>query len=374
MKSYTINKLFWCFSLTSLLLSACTKEIATCDTPGKGEQAKEISIHISALPKEQSSSRATDALGVEAIKRYDVFIFDAATGVLDVHRGVSCATPLTEITEHILISETYRTDKNVFVVVNYDGWTSKTEEEIKQDVTIASIEAVTLTATQNYTGTTAAMTAFAGYKKSATENEPFVMSVSKKDYNFLTDGDILNLELKRTYAKAVLKIKGDGVTAANTDWLDLKYIKIYSVNNIPSVARLISTTSVGYSPAVTSYVFSAGSEYKNTSFTGVDLVAGYDFDTFSDGTMCLRLFPHAPTTHATSLEVEFAIGAKGTSAITKVFRRTIFIGNKADNYSIDPNTAHIITLYYGMTNSGVSVTSQVVPWNYTAFDTEVFPQ
>lgn len=369
-KNIKNNLLTACCLIVSLFTSCISNEEGV-------ECPRNIAIHVSVDGKDVMT-RASDLLDIEKIKSYDIFIYDSSsdTDAPVKHIGKSNLQGQEQFTEEFLAGTDYLTAKDVYVVVNYD-WNGKTPEEIEV-LTKTELEAIQLDCKQNFTGTDAAhMTEFGGYKNTGTsEYEPFVMSRRVTGHDFRTT-PTLNMELKRTYAKVVLQILSSLPEGEdNTAWKSLKSVSVNRVNNVATQTRLFKETGSGYTPTAQSFEWLAGKEYEKT-LNDVDVsTTGYVFDTFPEDNLRLRIFPHAPADAGarTSLGLGFKVGPAGSETVTKEFHRNIEIGDKDNGYRIDPNTAYVITVRYGKTDSSVSVTYEVVPWYLIYFDDEVTPQ
>lgn len=359
------NNLFSTMCLVMLFLTSCVNDHddGTC-TPAK------IAVHVSVQEK-YTQNRASDLLAIEKIKRYDIFIYDSSTGNLIDYKGKYTPIDSNDFSEDFLAGSDYLTTKDVYVVVNYDGWNGYTEEQMK-GIAKVDLEAMEMACIQNYTGELNAMTGFTGYEN-ASGNESFVMSACVKRHNFQTT-PTLNMNLKRAYAKVILKVMSSLPEGEdNTDWISLKSVSIKRISNVAKETRMFLETGDGYKPEKANYVWN--DEYEKSG-DDADLRTGYEFDTFQETTIKLRIFPHTPTgeSERTSIGFGFKVGPAGKDIITKDFFRTIEIGSADTGYRIDPNYAYIVTIRYGKTDSSVSVDCQVTPWNYIYFDEEVTPQ
>lgn len=353
--------------LAPLLFASClSEETLECD------KDQEITIRVSVKDKDVQS-RASDVIAIEKISRYDIFIYNTSDGQLVDYFSEGALSLTDGFTKQFPSTIDYRTSKDVFVVVNYDGWNGNTSDEMRA-ISRENLKALQMTCTQNYEGPSSAMTSFGGYRKAGgSENEPFVMSVSQENFNFSAAGMKLDLSLKRTYAKIVLKIIAslpDGED--NTDWLSLKSLSVKRVGGIPVKARIFPNDS--FVPTRESYVWSNDHVYSKAG-NDADLKVGYEFDTFSEDNLRLRIFPHTPKNEGerTSIGIGFTVGPKGSSLITKKFFREIYVGAQ-DTYQITPNSAYLITVRYGKTDNSLSIMTEVVPWYITDFEDDVYPQ
>lgn len=344
MKQNKLNLKYSCISLLVLILSACSNEAEV--VPSSPEQYR---INVSVRSGEQHTRAASDLIEQEKIKRYDIFIYDKDGNNVIKYLSETNTTGLEKISTSFESTSDFTTDKDVFVVVNNFTWKDKSDTEMKA-MTKTELIATEINCNQNIEGTPAAMTDFKGYKKSASENEPFVMSVSRTGYNFSTAGNAkLELTLIRSYAKVILKFKTNlGKEEEDKDWIELKTIRLRAINHVPKVTRLFNDTGSGYIPELESYIFKEGEEYALTSINA-DLTKGiYGFDSFASNTLALRLFSQDPATDinnkSTSLLLDFEVGAVGSASITNTFKRLIKIGDETKGYRIDPNYAYIITI------------------------------
>ena len=372
MKRNILNKTYWFAALIVLLLAACINE-----SESSGTCPKSYNIRVS-VRSGNELTRASDLIAEEKIKRYDIFIYEpGTTGTLVKYFGETSLADVETVSVNFESNSDFTTDKDIYVVVNNADWDSKDEGYMKS-ISKADLQAYVLVCQQNMTEVGGLLTDFGGYKKSATENEPFVMSSSKTNYNFSTDAShaTLNMELKRTYAKVILKFKTDLTEANDAAWIDFKTIRVRAINNIPSTARLFSESGTGYTPTRKSYVYEDGSEYELSSINA-DLTKGaYTFDAFASDRLALRLFPHDPSgiaDAATSLLIDFEVGGVGDVNITRTFKRLIQIGDVANDYRVDPNYAYIITIVYGKTTNSIAVSCKVVPWNLISVEEDVDP-
>lgn len=373
MKQNKLNLKYSCISLLVLILSACSNEAEV--VPSSPEQYR---INVSVRSGEQHTRAASDLIEQEKIKRYDIFIYDKDGNNVKKYLSETNTTGLEKISTSFESTSDFTTDKDVFVVVNNFTWKDKSDTEMKA-MTKTELIATEINCNQNIEGTPAAMTDFKGYKKSASENEPFVMSVSRTGYNFSTAGNAkLELTLIRSYAKVILKFKTNlGKEEEDKDWIELKTIRLRAINHVPKVTRLFNDTGSGYIPELESYIFKEGEEYALTSINA-DLTKGiYGFDSFASNTLALRLFSQDPATDinnkSTSLLLDFEVGAVGSASITNTFKRLIKIGDETKGYRIDPNYAYIITISYGKTTNSITTNCQVVPWNLLYWEQEVEP-
>ena len=356
--------------LLFLSFISCTNE------SGVHEGNRNISIQVTIKEKDIQSKAATDVLGVEKIKRYDIFIYNSAKGSLTAYKGKTEND--TEISESFTEtfpaqSEEYDTTEDVYIVVNNEEWNGKTEEEMKQ-ITRNEIEAIALSCTQHYTGTADALTDFSGYKKDATGNEPFVMSVYKKGHDFRANST-LSLQLKRTYAKVILTfVSALPDEASNANWQCLKSITVKKIANVPEGTALFPDLKTGYTPTLATYTWDASSEY-NKDGSDTDLISGYAFDTFERENLALRIFPHTPTSEAnrTGLDLSFCVGAAGKNEITKKFNCYVEIGTAEEGYRIDANSAYVVTIRYGKTDVSITTHTDAVPWYVVGIEEKVYP-
>lgn len=369
MKKIFLYNTFPAVCLLFLSLISCTNE------SGIDESNRDISIQVTIKEKDVQSKAATDVPDVEKIKRYDIFIYDSAKGSLTAYKGKTenDAEISNSFTETFPAqSEDYETTEDVYIVVNNEEWNGKTEEEMKL-ITRNEIEAITLSCTQNYMGTADALTDFSGYKKDATGNEPFVMSVYKKGHDFRANST-LSLQLKRTYAKVILTfVSMLPDEAANANWQCLKSITVKKIANIPTETALFPDLNTD-TPTLETYTWDAGSEY-NKDGSDADLISGYAFDTFERENLALRVFPHTPASEAdrTWLDLSFSVGAAGKPEITKEFNCHVEIGTAAEGYRIDPNSAYVVTIRYGKSDASITTNTDAVPWYVVGIDNPVYP-
>lgn len=370
MKRNRIKQLITMCLAPLLFVSCLSEETLEC------EKEQEITIRVSVKDKDVQT-RGSDLIAVETIKRYDIFIYNSSGGQLIDYFGAEELSLSDGFTENFPSTIDYQTPKDVFVVVNYDGWNDYTPDQMKA-ISRDNLKALEMACTQNYKGPSSAMTSFSGYQKEKTGdvtiNEPFVMSVSKTDFNFSSaPGMKLDLSLERTYAKIILKIVADLPDGEdNTDWLSLKTLSVKHVSGMPVKARMFP--GAAFVPDRESYAWNTNHIYTKPG-NDADLKAGYVFDTFLEANLKLRMFPHTPTqkTERTSIGLGFSVGPKGNDKITKEFYRDIEVGEK-DTYEIKANSAYIITVHYGKTNSSMHITTDVVPWYIVHFEDEVYPE
>ncbi len=364
------NKVYLITVLIILLLASCINE---SDTSNGCPQSYSIRISVRS---DNNQTRASDLIPEEKIKRYDIFIYESATGRLIQYFGKSGLTGEDRVKVKFEGNPDFTTDKDIFAVVNNADWETKTDAEMK-DITKADLLAYELACKQNVTDAGGEVTDFAGYKKSATENEPFVMSASRTGYNFSTDAShaTLSMELKRTYAKVILRFKTDLTQATDADWIDLKTIRVRAINNVPNTAKLYCESGTGCTFTCQNYVFKDGDEYELSSINADLTQEDYTLDTFASDRLALRLFPHDPVNvdARTSLLIDFEVGGVGDTHITRTFKGLIPIGDKDNGYQIDPNYAYIITIAYGKTTNSITATCKVVPWNLISVEEEVDP-
>lgn len=355
--------------MAPLLFASClSDETAVC------EKEQEITIRVS-VKDEDVQTRASDVIPVEKIERYDIFIYNSSDGQL-INYFSETGLSQDQFTKQFPSTIDYQTPKDVFVVVNNEDWNSKTPKDMKA-ISRDDLKALEMTCLQNYKGTASAMTSFGGYQKpGGAGNEPFVMSVSKENFNFSTaTGMKLDLSLKRTYAKIILKIIASLPTEEdNTDWLSLKSLSVKHVSGIPKSARVFP--GAPFAPAKENYQWSNDHIYSIPG-NDADLKGGYVFDTFLEGNLKLRIFPHTPASKdaRTSIGVGFSVGPKGKDRITKEFFREIEVGldDKDNAYQIKPNSSYVITISYGKTSASLSIKVEAVPWYLVNWDYEVRP-
>jgi hypothetical protein len=378
MKRNILNKTYWIAALVTLLFAACSNET---ETPGV-DIPKTCSIRISVRSGNELTRAFTSGLiEQEKIKRYDIFIYEPGdAGELVKYIGKTDTTGQDEISEDFESSTDFTTPKDIYVVVNNAAWDSNDETAMKA-IAKSSLKNTVLTCKQhaNYNATNDSITAFNGYKKDATANEPFVMSTFVTNYNFSSAGQsTLNLVLKRTYAKALLTFKTSLDATEDADWIELKKISVSQIRNIPETTKLFMEDGNEYKPQRNSYNYVKGGEY-NLANIGANLSGGntYPFDAFAADRLALRLFPHDPSgdinNEATCLFVDFAVGPISNNVITKRFQRRINIGDAANNYQIDPNYAYIITISYGKTTNSIMTNCRIIPWNLLYAESEVEP-
>lgn len=375
MKQNKLN-LKGCVALLTLVLSACSSESEIPETPQPGPERYTINVSVHSGEQHTRAAAASDLIEEEKIKRYDIFIYNKnGEDVIKYLSGTSL-TGLSEISTSFESTSDFTSDKDVFVVVNNSAWDGN-DNATMEAITQTQLKALEISCNQNISGTPAAMTGFTGYKKNDSENEPFVMSASRTGYNFSSTGmSKLTLELKRTYAKVLLKFTTTlGGEAGDQDWIDLKTIRVRAINQVPKTTRLFSEDGSGYTPQLESYIYEENSEYTLSSINA-DLTKGvYGFDSFAKDMLALKLFPQDPSgdvnNKSTSLLIDFEVGAVGSPKITKNFKRLIKIGDETKGYRIDPNYAYVITISYGKTTNSITTDCKVVPWNLLYWEQDV---
>lgn len=380
MKRNILNKTYWIAALMLLFFAACSNET---ETPGV-ELPKTCSIHVSVRSGNELTRATSDLIVQEKIKRFDIFIYETGdNGALVKYIGGTSESGWDDISAPFESSTDFMTPKDVYVVVNNAAWSTNDATAMKA-ISKATLKDAVLTCVQNadyHAIETDSITAFNGYKKDATKmnNEPFVMSTFRTNYNFSVAGQsTLELVLKRTYAKAVLTFKTDLDATEDADWIELKEISVSRIWNIPETTRLFMEDGGNYKPQRKSYNYMKGNEY-SISNINANLSGGktYPFDTFSADGLALRLFPHDVSedvdNQATCLFVDFAVGPTGSTEITKRFKRRINIGDAGNNYQIDPNYAYVITISYGKTTNSITTNCRIIPWNLLYFENEVEP-
>lgn len=380
MKRNILNNTYWIAALILLFLAACSNETETPEV----ELPKTYSIRVSVRSGNELTRATSDLIEQEKIRRYDIFIYEPGDGgALVKYIGSKSSSGLNEISEKFPSSIDFTTPKDIYVVVNNPAWDEKDETYMK-NVTKSSLKDTVFTCVQHadYDATKPdSITAFNGYKKDESDNEPFVMSTFVTNYNFSSIGQsTLNLLLKRTYAKVILKFKTSLDATEDADWIGLKELSVNRICNIPETTSLFMENGAGCKQLQRkSYNYVKGREYKLTGMN-FDLSGGktFPFDTFAANCLALRLFPHDPSddvdNQATCLFVDFAVGPVGKdkeNVITKRFQRRINIGNK--KFQIDPNYAYIITISYGKTTNSITTNCRVVPWNLLYVENEVEP-
>lgn len=368
MKQIKLKIEYTSLALLILFLSACItdKDIVQ-------EQPEKYTINVSVRSGEELT-RASDLIEQEKIKRYDIFIYDKDGEKVVKYLSGTNTSGVEEISASFESSDDFSTDKDIFVIVNNFAWIGN-DKSTMEAITKTSLKATELICNQNITGTPDAMTAFDGYKKNSSDNEPFVMSASQTGYNFRTGGAKLGLTLKRTYAKVILKFSTTLTADLDADWIDLKTIRVREINNVAKTARLFSDDGNNYTPILESYIYQEGSEYE-LSAINADLTKGsYSIEPFASDRLALRLFPHDPSadvnSKATSLLIDFEVGPVGSPRVTNRFKRLIKIGDETKGYQIDPNYAYIITIGYGKTTNSITTDCQVVPWNLLYWEDDV---
>lgn len=373
MKRFIKYNIFYSLGLV-LALTACTneEEITLVDKP--------FSIHVSVKGQNSltRSDNLAEVLGIEKIKRYDIFMYNSVGDSLSKYIGKDLKDAQSSFVEPFDSEATFKDPQNVYVVVNSSMWKHASLEDLKK-IKPDSLENIMFRSSQHYEGAQDAMTAFKGYQIADKENEPFIMT-AKANHNFYSERT-LNVNLKRTYAKVIL-VFTSSLTAADTEWIGLKEMTIKGFNCIPDSVRLFGgeTTSTDFIPGTKNYTYAKGFEDKH-SFDMLNLLTVKDtkanvFDTFQDTlSYRLRIFPHAPRTlaEATSIHISFALGPVEGTAITKTFNRDIIIGDEAAQYRIDPNTAYIVTIQTSKTDGDIKVTTKVAPWNLIYADFPVSP-
>lgn len=368
MKKNKLNIKLSCIILLTFIMSACIN-----DKDIVQEQLESYTINVSVRTGDKLT-RASDLIEQEKIKRYDIFIYDKDGEKVVKYLSGTNTGGVEEISASFESSDDFSTDKDIFVIVNNFAWNGN-DKPTMEAITKTSLKATELICNQNITGTPGAMTAFGGYKKNSSDNEPFVMSVSQTGYNFRTGGAKLGLTLKRTYAKVILKFSTTLTANQDADWIDLKTIRVREINNVAKTARLFSDDGNNYTPKLESYIYQEGSEYE-LSAINADLTKGsYTIEPFASDRLALRFFPHDPSadvnSKATSLLIDFEVGPVGSPRVTNRFKRLIKIGDETKDYQIDPNYAYIITIGYGKTTNSITTDCQVVPWNLLSWEDDV---
>ncbi|WP_195374987.1 MULTISPECIES: hypothetical protein [Parabacteroides] len=370
MKQNKLNLKYGCVALMTFILSSCSNETEVMEQPSSEQYTINVSVRSGV-----QHTRESELSQQEKIKRYDIFIYDTEGEDIVKYFSKTDATGLDSISHSFESTADFSSDKDVFVIVNNFAWKDNTAEQMEA-ITKAQLKAMEIRCEQNIEGLPDAMTKFNGYKKSDSENEPFVMSASCMGHNFSTTSK-LNLELKRTYAKIVLIFKTTFDAPEDKDWATLKTIRVKKINNIPTEFRLFSedesVEDKKFSPSLESYVYQAVAEY--TLPLNVDLTSkGYEFDSFTSETLALRIFPQTPGSDAeksTSLLIDFEVGSKDETAHR--FESLIRIGKDWDGYQIKPNYAYIITISYGKVTNSITTDCQIVPWNLRYWEQEVAP-
>lgn len=374
MKQNKLNLKYGCVALLALVLSACSNETEIPEIPQPSPER--YTINVSVRSGEQHTRATSDLIEQEKIKRYDIFIYNKDGEKVIKYLSGTNSAGLSKISTDFESTSDFTSDKDVFVVVNNFVWDGN-DNATMEAITKTQLKAMEITCSQNIRGTSDAMTAFKGYKKNDSENEPFVMSASRAGYNFSSAGmSKLELELKRTYAKVLLKFTTTlGNADDDKDWIDLKTIRVRAINQVPKTARLFSENGIGYTPQLESYIYKEDSIY-NLSSINADLTKGFfGFDSFAADILALRIFPQDPSgdvnNKSTSLLIDFEVGAVGLPKITKNFKRLIKIGDGAKGYQIDPNYAYVITISYGKTTNSITTDCQVVPWNLLYWEQDI---
>lgn len=380
MKRNILNNTYWIAALILLFLAACSNETETPEV----ELPKTYNIRVSVRSGNELTRATSDLIEQEKIRRYDIFIYEPGDGgALVKYIGSKSSSGLNEISENFPSSIDFTTPKDIYVVVNNPAWDEKDETYMK-NITKSSLKDTVFTCVQHADYDSAkpdSITAFNGYKKDENNNEPFVMSTFVTNYNFSSTGQsTLNLLLKRTYAKVILKFKTSLDATEDADWIGLKELSINRICNIADTTSLFMENGAGYKlKRKKNYNYVKGREYKLTGMN-VNISGGntFPFDTFAADCLALRLFPHDPSedvdNQATCLYVDFAVGPVGKdNVITKRFQRRINIGDENKNFQIDPNYAYIITISYGKTTNSITTNCRVVPWNLLYVENEVEP-
>ncbi|MGZ2609373.1 hypothetical protein [uncultured Bacteroides sp.] len=382
MKRNILNKTYWIAALMLLFFAACSNET---ETPGV-ELPKTYNIRVSVRSGNELTRTitASDLIAQEKIKRFDIFIYEPGdAGSLVKYIGGTSDAGYNDITASFESSTDFTTPKDIYVVVNNAAWSTNGATAMKA-ISKATLKNAVLDCVQNaeYDAIkTDSIIAFNGYKKDTTKmnNEPFVMSTFKTDYNFSSAGNsTLELVLKRTYAKAILTFKTNLDATEDADWIELKELTVSRICNIPKTTKLFMETGNGYEPQHESYNYVS---VKGDSLTNINanLSGGktYPLDTFAPDRLALRLFPHDVSAdvdnQATCLFVDFAVGPTGSTEITKRFKRRINIGDAGNNFQIDPNYAYVITISYGKTTNSITTNCRIIPWNLLYFEDEVEP-
>lgn len=368
MKYSKLNFKYASLALLTLFIASCTHD----DAGASASISQEVTIRLSVKDEEKGSTRANDWLDMEKIKRYDIFIYDSTTGALDEYFTGNDSGGRETVSVSFVNDSRFATDKKVYAVVNYD-FDGKSAEAIKA-LPAAELEALTTSVPQHLTGTKDALLSFSGYRRMDDgATEPFVMSYYCL-HNFAAK-PYLTLPLRRTYSKVVLRFKST-LPASETVWNGLHSFSIDRIDNVPDEGKIFGTTGMGYQPALSSYVYSAGAGVLRTVDT--DIQAGsYIFDLFvPDNAMCLKIPAHDPSgdkNKRSSLGLTFTLGSADGTTVSKTFERTVFLGTEENGYRIDPNSAYLITVWTSKTDDNFSVSLETVPWNYAYFDNEVYP-
>lgn len=381
MKRNILNNTYWIAALILLFLAACSNETETPEV----ELPKTYSIRVSVRSGNELTRATSDLIEQEKIRRYDIFIYEPGdNGELVKYIGDTSNDGYDALTAPFESSTDFTTPKDVYVVVNNAAWSTNDATAMKA-ISKATLKNTVLNCVQNaeYDAIkTDSIIAFNGYKKDTTKmnNEPFVMSTFKTDYNFSSAGNsTLELVLKRTYAKAILTFKTNLDATEDADWIELKELTVSRICNIPKTTKLFMETGNGYKPQHESYNYVSSKEYSLTDINAnLSGETTYPFDTFAPDRLALRLFPHDVSAdvdnQATCLFVDFAVGPAGKdNVITKRFQRRINIGDENKKFQIDPNYAYIITISYGKTTNSITTNCRVVPWNLLYVENEVEP-
>lgn len=370
MKHSIIYQLSLCISFACSVFTSCVNEEAQ-----ETVLPKELAIQVSIETKD-TQTRASDALDVEKIMRYDIFIFDHDTKVLDRYLSESYTIGVEQFSR-VFSSDVnlYNGTKDVFVIANDTLWKNKSQEQISA-LTRDDVQNLVLTYNQNVIEKDGKLTEFTGYKKTDGDYEPFVMTVKKENVDF-RDTPILKVDLKRAYAKVILQFATELTdTSTDTEWHGLKSIKIEAIQNIPNSAAVVAGGVASTPSAISSYIIDPSSPI---DLNNVSLIEGYSYDTFEEDALGLRIPPYTPALvdgklQVAAIKLTFSVGPISGTAVTKEFTRTISIGDSSNGYRIEANYAYVIKISSSKTNSGISVDTTVLPWNSESLENEVLPE
>lgn len=370
MKCNIIYKLSLCISFVFSVLTSCVNEEAQ-----ETVLPKELAIQVS-IENKDTQTRASDALNIEKITRYDIFIFDQTTKDLERHFSRSYTTGVdTFIQEFTSDAKLYDGLKEVFVIANNISWDEKTQAQMDA-ITRDEVQNLVLPCNQNITEKDGLLTGFTGYKK-VDGNEPFVMTVKKENVDFRATST-LEVDLKRAYAKVVLQFATELTDAStDTEWHGLKSIRIEAIQNIPNSAAVVAEGVATTPSLISSYVFDPSSPFLINP-NNASLITGYSYDTFKEA-LSLKIPPYTPSLvdgklQVAAIKLTFGVGPVVGSEVTKEFTRTISIGNSSKGYQIEANYAYVIKISSSKTNSGISVNTTVLPWNSESYESEVIPE
>ena len=172
MKLNKLNLKYGCVALITFILSSCSNETEVMEQPSSEQYTINVSVRSGV-----QHTRESELSQQEKIKRYDIFIYDTEGEDIVKYFSKTDATGLDCISHSFESTADFSSDKDVFVIVNNFAWRDNTAEQMEA-ITKAQLKAMEIRCEQNIEGLPDAMTKFNGYKKSDSENEPFVMSAS----------------------------------------------------------------------------------------------------------------------------------------------------------------------------------------------------